>query len=754
MRKTRKPERPLYRDPSQPVEKRVEDILSKMTLDEKLQQMGMVDSLRCCKDERFSPAVAKTLLRRGIGSIQDPRKNPATNAALLTKIQEYLVRHTRLGIPALVAGECSHGHMSGGATIFPQSIGMASTWNTGLVHRMAAVSALEARAVGVHQALSPDLDLGRDPRWGRIEETYGEDPYLVAQMGVAYVRGLQGGGGKNIDRDHMVATVKHFAAHGNPQGGLNLAPVAVGPRELRDTYLPPFEAAFKAGALSVMPAYSEFDGIPCHSNRDLLTNILREEWGFKGYVFSDYGGVEFAASLHRTASDLADAGRQALEAGMDMEAPSLICFGDKLKTLIQQGVVSMDTIDLAVRRILRVKFVAGLFEHPYPNAKQLRQINSAPHRKLARQAAQESIVLLKNSKNLLPLNPRALSSIAVIGPNAKRAELGDYSMPEEGGVTPIQGIRAALPKGVNIIHAEGCGLMNLSTDGIAQAVDAAARSDVAILFVGGSGMTTYGIGWGKQTDEQEVTSGEGFDVTDLGLPGVQQQLVEAVVATGKPTVVVLVGGRPLSTPWIVQHVPAILAVWCPGEEGGHAIADILFGKVNPSGKLPVSIPATVGQVPLFHNHKPSAGGIYKTPGTPEKPGRDYVFLPPDPLFPFGYGFSYTTFKYSGLNVTPKRIPPDGPVTVHVNVRNTGKRAGQEVVQLYIRDVVSSTTTPIRALKGFKKIHLKPGEIKKVTFILKKDDLSLYDARLNRVVEPGAFDVRVGGLITTFSVVSP
>lgn len=737
-----------YRDPALSLDGRVEDLLARMTLEEKLRQMGMVDSLRCAKDGKFAAA---PLLASGIGAIQDPRKDPETNAALVTRIQHYLIRNTRLGIPALVVGECLHGHMSGGATIFPQSIGLAASWDPGLVRNIASAAAREARATGVNQGLAPDLDLGRDPRWGRIEETYGEDPYLVSRMGAAYVRGLQGGNGKTIDTNHLIATVKHFAAHGSPQGGLNLAPVSVGPRELRDTYLPPFEAAIKAGALSVMPAYSEFDGIPCHSNRKLLTDILRGEWKFEGYVFSDYGGVEFGASLHRTATDYGEAGRQALEAGMDVEAPSLLCFGDRLKGLIQAGEVSMETVDRAVRRILRVKFRAGLFEHPCPDTTNIAVINCAAHRTLARRAARESMVLLKNSNSLLPLNPRRLQRIAVIGPQATRAELGDYSMPEEGGVTPLQGIRAALLGNAEVLHAEGCGLMGLSTSGIAEAVDAAARSDVALLFVGGSGMTTYGIGWGKQSDEQQVTGGEGFDVTDLGLPGVQQQLVEAVIATGKPTVVVLVGGRPLSIPWIARHASALLAAWCPGQEGGHAVADILFGKTNPSGKLPVSIPATVGQVPLFYNRKPSAGGIYHTPGTPQKPGRDYVFLPSDPLFEFGHGLSYTTFSYSRLQIRPKRIPPDGNVTVTVEVRNTGTRTGKEVVQCYLTDKVGSTTPPVRALKQFKKISLKPGEKKKVAFRLTPEDLMLYDTRMRRVVEPGAFEVRIGGACREFEV---
>jgi len=743
----------LYQDSSQPVETRVRDLLGRMTLEDKIRQMGMANSVDFVKAGRFSPTLARKFFKgTGIGALQDPRLEPRTSGELVNELQKFLAKNTRLGIPALVVSECLHGHMSQGATIFPQAIGLASTWNADLLQEVAAVAAKEARSVGVSQALSPDLDLARDPRWGRVEETYGEDPYLCSRMGVAYIKGLQGER-PTVDGEHLIATTKHFAAHGSPEGGVNLAPVSAGPRELRELYLPAFKAAIvEAGALSVMPAYSELDGVPCSGSKLLLTKILREEWGFRGYTFSDYGAIHMLAAMHRTASDLTEAGKQALEAGMDMEAPLIAAFGDRLSKLVRRGQVPVELIDQAVSRILRVKFLAGLFENPYADPKRaVKVVNNPRHRRLARQAAQEAVILLKNEHDLLPLD-RNIESIAVIGPNADVAQLGDYSIEKDQVVTPLEGIRRAVSRKTKVIHAKGCGICELSRKGFDEATAAAERAQAAIVVVGGSSMVRSGIGWGTGDKGGHVaTCGEGFDRTDLNLPGVQQELVEAVAQTETPTIVVLVNGRAYSIPWIAEHIPAILEAWYPGEEGGNALADVIFGKINPSGRLPVSIPRAVGQLPVCYNHKPSARGYYHRPGSPGNPGRDYVFMDTKPLFEFGHGLSYTKFRYSNLRVVPSRIARAGTVNVSVDVRNVGRREGKEVVQLYVNDLVSSVTTPVKALRGFRKITLKPGQLETVRFTLTPADLALLNEHMEWTVEPGAFEVIVAGLKKRFEV---
>jgi len=744
-----------YLDPKQPVETRVNDLLSRMTLDEKFRQINMVDIRIFIDDEgNFSEELADSFFNgMGIGVVQDPRFEPEVNAKIVNQLQKYLKTKTRLGIPAIVVCESLHGFMSPKATIFPQAIGLASTWNTEMLKEIASAIAKECRVNGINQTLAPDLDLAREPRWGRVEETFGEDPYLCSSMGVAYIKGVQGEN-EFIDNDHIISTVKHYAAHGSPEGGINLSPVYAGERQLRELYLKPFEAAVKdAGALSVMPAYSELDGIPCSSSKMLLTKILRDEWNFKGYTFSDYGAISMLHTFHMTADSPEEAGRQALEAGMDLEAPSTYGFNDKLMEFVRTGVVSEKTLDRAVSNILRVKFLAGLFDQEtYGDPELAKKItNCEAHRNLALRAAHESVVLLKNENGLLPLD-KNIDSIAVIGPNADSIQLGDYSIIKNDTVTPLQGIRSRASTNTKIYYAKGCGLYEQSREGFAEAVEAARKSKVAVVVVGESSMLTSGVGWGFESG-MVALSGEGYDRSDLDLPGVQQALVEEIVKTGVPTVVVLVNGRPLSISWIAEHVPAILEAWYPGEEGGNALADILFGQVNPSGKLPVSFPKTVGQSPVYYNHKPSARGYYHMPGSPEKPGRDYVFIDTKPLFEFGYGLSYTQFEYSDLKVSPEKIRTDEKVTVTVNVKNAGNREGKEVVQLYITDLVSSVTTPVKQLQGFEKVSIKPGETKKISFTLTAKNLSLIDGEMKEIVEPGYFEVTVGGLKERFEVVS-
>ncbi len=741
-------ETPLYRDASQPAGARAEDLLRRMTLEEKVRQMTQRDTAELLCDGAVDAAALRAALALGIGTLQDPRLSPRANANIINTVQRFLTEETRLGIPALVISECLHGHMSDGATVFPQAIGLGSTWNPALVRRMAAATAKEARAVGVAQALAPDLDLARDPRWGRVEETYGEDPYLVGRMGAAYVRGMQGAG-PGVDREHLVCTAKHYAAHGSPEAGVNLAPVAGSIRDLFALYLPPFRAAIvEAGALSVMPAYSEYLDTPAHMSTLLLNRVLRDAWGFQGYTYSDYGGVEMLHSFHRTAATPTEAARLALQAGLDLEAPNDYCFRHLIE-LVQRGDLAEEAIDRAVLRILRVKFLAGLFEAPYADPAAEQVINCPAHRELAREVARESIILLKNEDRVLPL-PEGLHSIAVIGPNADAAQLGDYTRPSERAVSPLAGIRAAMPTGTLVRYAKGCDLYGSSTDGFTEAVAAAQASEVAVVCLGETSHALGGTGWGLDTGS--ATCGEGYDRTELTPSGPQEALVRAIVATGTPTIVVLFNGRPISSEWIAAHVPAILEAWYPGEEGGHALAEVLFGTVNPSGKLPITIPRSVGHVPAFYNHKPSARGFYHRPGVPEAPGRDYVFSSPAPLFPFGHGLSYTTFAYRDLQLAPERISPTAEVTVRVTVTNTGDRAGQEVVQLYLNDVYSSVTTPVKALRRFEKVALEPGDSATVTFTLNPDDLSLMDEEMRQVVEPGEFLVMVGELTGTFTVV--
>jgi len=744
-----------YLDSKQPVETRVNDLLSRMTLEEKFRQINMVD-IRNFVDEKgkFSEELADSFFKgMGIGAVQDPRFDPEVNAELVNQLQKYLKTKTRLGIPAFVVCESLHGFSSPKATIFPQAIGLASTWNTEMMKEIAATIAKECRANGINQALAPDLDLAREPRWGRVEETYGEDPYLCSSMGVAYIKGIQGES-ETIDNDHVISTVKHYAAHGSPEGGVNLSPVYAGERQLRELYLKPFEAAVKdAGALSVMPAYSELDGIPCSASKMLLTKILRDEWNFKGYTFSDYGAISMLHTFHMTADSPEEAGRQALEAGMDFEAPGTYGFNDKLMELVRTGVVSGKTLDRAVSNVLRVKFLAGLFDQDtYGDPELAKNItNCEAHRNLALKAAHESIILLKNENGLLPLD-KDIDSIAVIGPNADAIQLGDYSIIKQDTVTPLQGIRNRVSANTKIYYAQGCGMYEQSKDGFEKAVEAARKSKVAVVVVGESSMITSGVGWGFDSG-MVALSGEGYDRSDLDLPGIQQALVEEIVKTGVPTVVVLVNGRPLSISWIAEHVPAILEAWYPGEEGGNALADILFGNVNPSGKLPVSFPKTVGQSPVYYNHKPSARGYYHMPGSLEKPGRDYVFLDTKPLFEFGHGLSYTQFEYSDLKVSAEKIRPHESVTVTVNVKNAGDREGKEVVQLYVTDLVSSVTTPVKQLQGFEKVSIKPGEIKQVSFTLTSRNLSLIGEGMKETVEPGYFEVSIGGLKKKFEVIS-
>lgn len=746
---------PRYLDPTQPLETRVDDLLSRMTLDEKLAQLSGVWVYELLEDTAFAPEKARRLIGHGIGQITRiggaSNLEPTASAELANRIQNFLVEHTRLGIPAMVHEECCSGYMAKGATCFPQIIGLASTWEPELAEEMTAVIRAQMRAAGAHHGLAPVLDVTRDPRWGRVEETFGEDPYLVARMGTAYVRGLQG---PDL-RQGIVATGKHFVGYGMSEGGLNWAPAHLAPRELREVFLLPFEAAIKeAGLASIMNAYHELDGIPCGSSQELLTDILRGQMGFTGIVVSDYMAINMLADYHHVARDKGEAAALALTAGIDLELPSTDCYGHPLRQAIESGAIAEPLIDEAVRRVLRMKFLLGLFENPYVDVGRVAEVfDTAEQRALARRIAQQSIVLLKNEGGLLPLK-KDLASIAVIGPNADniRNMLGDYAYPphieflaftQRGRMldTPapdklelsdiyvpmhsvLEGIKGKVSPQTRVYYARGCDVNSESREGFAEAVEAARKAEVAVLVMGGkSGLTP------------DCTCGEFRDRADLGLPGVQEELVRAIYETGTPLVVVLVDGRPYAIPWIAEHVPAIVEAWLPGEEGGEAVADVLFGDHNPGGKLPITFPRAVGQVPIFHDHKPSGGRSFLY--------GDYVSLSAKPLFPFGHGLSYTQFEFENLRIAPTQVAPDGRVQISVDVKNVGERKGDEVVQLYIHDVVASVTRPIKELKGFKRITLEPGEKKTVIFTLAVSQLGFYDRRMALVVEPGTIDVMVG-----------
>jgi beta-glucosidase len=758
---------PPYRDSRLPVEQRVADLLSRMTLEEKVGQTESVwvtNQLKQLVNERgeFAPdQKMQELLKTGIGQFGGPSqaasdaekaasplhgKGAREMAVFTNAIQKYIIEHNRLGIPVMFHEESLHGLMAPGATSFPQAIALASTWDTDLVHEVFTAAAAEARTRGAHQVLSPVLDLAREPRWGRIEETYGEDPYLVARMGVAAVKGFQGAG-PGVDGRHVIATLKHFAGHGQPEGGTNIAPAYFSERVLREAFFYPFEVAVKeARVMSLMPSYNEIDGLPSHANRWLIQKVLREEWGFDGFVVSDYFGIAELIRRHNVAANPADAARRALNTGVDIELPYIEC-NDTLVQQLKDGRVSMAALDRAVSRILRAKFLLGLFDNPYVDPEEAARVNeSAEHRALALKAARESIVLLKNEGNVVPLDQKRLRSIAVIGPNAARVELGEYSGVPSRTVSVLEGIKAKVGAGVKVAYAEGVkitrgdpktGIPTWGNDdvrladpsenmkGIAEAVKVARDADVVVLAIGGN----------VETSREAWAENHLGDTDNLDLPGQQNDLVKAVLETGKPTVVVLINGRPLSALYVYEKVPAVFEAWYPGQETGAAVADLLFGDYNPSGKMPVTVARNAGQLPIYYYQKPTAR-------------RGYLFADKEPLYVFGHGLSYTTYNYSNLRVTPDKTGPAGQATVTVDVTNAGKMAGDEIAQLYIRDDVSSVTRPVKELKGFRRVHLEAGQTKTVQFSITSEQLSFLDENMNRVVEPGTFTIMVGGSSAT------
>lgn len=729
-----------YKNADAPVDARVEDLLSRMTLEEKVQQLTM-------HGLGAFPHIGEV-----VGVCDSPFEGLEQIANQSKAAKKHAKENTRLGIPPIQIAECLHGLLAYGATIYPQAIAQGSTWNPELIERMSAQIAEEASSVGVDQALSPLFDLIRDPRYGRNEECYAEDPYLVAEIGKAFVTGMQGKPDQTrtgIPEGKLMCTAKHFAGYSVPAAGINLAPASLGEREMRTLYLYPFEKVVKeANVYSVMPSYNETDGIPAHANHHLLTDILRDEWGFEGYVFSDYGGASHLTHFHKTAPDKKEAAYQAFTAGLDLEAARPDIY-PHIAELVKEGRLSEADVDVAVRRILKAKFRSGVFDKKYADVKNLKKhVHTPEHIALAKTIADESIVLLQNKDNILPLNPDKIKSIAVVGPNANQVQYGDYSYTRDNksGVTVLQGITDLVGDKVKVNYAKGCGISSLDTTGIAEAVEAAKESDVVVAVLGETSVILSGLGWGRGPGEMEAddafTTGEGYDITDINPIGVQRQLLQALKATGKPIVLVLVHGRPWSIVWEKDNMDAILEAWYPGEQGGNAVADVLFGKVNPSGRLNATFPQSAGHIPVAYDYKPSAKGINREPGTPERPGRDYVFSSPDPVFPFGHGLSYTDFEYGDMQISGDTFGNEG-ITVSVNVKNTGSVPGKEVVQLYVNDKISSVTTPVKALKGFSKISLAPGESRRVSFTVAPEDLGLWNRGMKYVTEPGEFDFMFG-----------
>ncbi|MCK9343579.1 MAG: glycoside hydrolase family 3 C-terminal domain-containing protein [Massilibacteroides sp.] len=737
-----------YKNSNLTISVRVNDLLSRMTLEEKISQMNMLSlsKLSVDKNKEVDLQSLDSLFHgKSIGCLESPFIGVDDISKLSEAADNYLRNHTRLGIPAIQIAECLHGQLAFGATIFPQAIAQGSTWNTDLIQKMGDVIAQEASLSGVDQALSPLFDLARDPRYGRVEECLGEDPFLVAEMGKAFVIGMQGDPSttkKQLSDNKLICTAKHFVAYSTPIAGINLGPNNVGPRDLRDLHLYPFKKAIQeANIYSLMPAYNEVNGIPMHANKHLMKDVLRKEYGFKGYVFSDYDAISMLNYFHKVAHNNAEAAIRAIKAGIDLEAPSRSVFSE-LSNLVETGKIDISLIDEAVRNILTIKYKAGLFDKPYTAPTKVSAlIHTRESIRLARKIAEESIILLKNKDHLLPLDSSKLKSIAVIGPNANQVQYGDYSFTKDNnsGVTILEGIKHYANAKINVNYAKGCGITSLNRSEIATAVEVAKKSDVVVLVVGGTSSTLSGIGWGKDIPGDYSTCGEGFDRTSLTPPGVQPELIQAIYKTGKPIVLVMVHGRPYTIAWEKEHIPAIIEAWYPGEEGGNALARILFGNVNPSGKLPVTVPKSIGHVPTFYNTKPSGKGFYHRPGSQEKPGRDYVFSSPEPLFPFGYGLSYTEFEYSDLKIEKN----ESEINLSVKIKNIGERKGKEVVQVYINDKISSVTTPVKVLKSFKKIEISPSELVTVNFSIPIEELGLWDQEMNYVVEPGEFEIMVG-----------
>lgn len=735
---------PIYKKPSYSVDDRVEDLLLRMTLDEKIGQMNMpcvyVDALGKGIAEKAESCrkLSEGSFLKGIGPIGGfftlsnhvLFDESRLQAEFFNELQKIAVEETRLGIPLLQTEEGTHGLMAPGGTIFPEGPAIGSSWNLELVNDIYSITAKEARSLGIHQLFTLVVEPIRDPRLGRNEEAYSEDPYFCARVAEVIVKAVQG---EDISaKDKTVAGLCHFPGQSEPVSGMERGEMEISERKLREVFLPPWVAGIKnAGAMGVMATYPSIDGIPTHASKYLLTDVLRNELGFDGLVLGEGSGISTIV-YERVAANQKEAGAVTLKAGLDVGISWEEAYLNPMHDNVAEGNVSMDLIDRAVRRILRQKFMLGLFEYPYVDPNYAEEvIHTVESQKLALEAAREGIVLLKNEDNMLPLKINSIKNIAVIGPNADNTlnQLGDYitaSVTQEI-TTMLDGIREKTPSGVKVQYVEGCKVIGDELNEISRAAKVAKGADLAVVVLGES-----------QSAGKKSTNGEGYDVVNLELTGLQEDLLKAVHNTGTPVVLVLINGRSLAIPWAAEHIPAIVEAWLPGEKGGTAVADILFGDYNPSGKLSVTFPRHSGQLPVYYNYMPS-----KQEWIDHHWAAAYADMPPTPLWEFGFGLSYTSFEYSNLRISPEKTGLHGTIKVNADIENVGEREGSEVVQLYIKDVISSVTRPVKELKGFEKVRLMPGEKKTVTFTLKHEALGFYNRHLEFVTEPGSFEVMVG-----------
>ncbi|MEO7494956.1 MAG: glycoside hydrolase family 3 N-terminal domain-containing protein [Massilia sp.] len=748
---------PLYKNAGAPVEQRVKDLLGRMTLDEKIMQLQCVwQDKKKIQDSRndFSAELARKVYPNGIGMLARPsdrqvgqggaagdngalaNRNALETANYVNAAQKWAVEQTRLGIPLFMHEEALHGYVARDATSFPQAIALASSFDPELVQRVFSVAAREMRARGANMALAPVVDVAREPRWGRIEETYGEDPHLCGEIGKAAVLGFSGTSRK-LAGDKVFAMLKHMTGHGQPESGTNIGPAEVSERTLREEFFPPFEKIIKETTVAaVMPSYNEIGGLPSHANRWLLTKVLRQEWGFKGLTVSDYFGINELVQRHRLAADPKEAALRAFTAGIDIETPDALAY-KLLGELVREKKIAGKDIDAVVSRVLELKFLGGLFEQPYVDAAAADRLTATPDAvALAREAAVRSAVLLKNDKGLLPLDPKKVGRVLLLGTHANDCPIGGYSDVPRHVVSILEGLKAdSAAHGFELRYAEGVRITEGHVWGedkinftppevnaklIAEAVEAARAADTIIMVLGDN----------EQTSREAWADGHLGDRHGLDLMGQQNALAKAIFDLGKPTVVFLLNGRPLSVNLLAERADALIEGWYLGQETGFAAADLLFGRANPGGKLPVSIARDVGQLPIFYNHKPSAR-------------RGYIDGSVKPLFPFGFGLSYTRFVISEPRLASARMAVGQSTRVEVDVTNTGKLAGDEVVQIYIRDDISSVTRPVLELKAFRRVTLQPGEKRTLSFDIKPSDLWFYNADMVRLVEPGSFTIHAG-----------
>ena len=713
----------IYKDKNASIDDRVNDLMSKMTLEEKFAQMFLT------ADTDYIDSVVKN------GSFPDNNIGGMWGETLsaedVNKLQD-MAKSTRLGIPLIIAYESLHGLMKDHSTVFPQSIGIGATFNEELVEEMATVIGHEAYVSGIRQTFAPDLDIARDPRWGRVEETYGEDPYLTSRLGVAYVKGLQS--------QNVSATLKHYIAHGTPEGGLNLSPVHMGEREMREIAVEPFEVCCREGkALSVMPAYSELDGVPVHASRFLLTDLLRDEIGFDGFTISDYGATGMMNFMHHVARDGIEAGRLSLNAGLDMEAPIKYAYCDEFLESIKNDNEYLKRLDIAVKRILTVKFKLGLFEDPYAKVDSINDIRCKKALELSKRVADETLVLLKNDNSTLPISND--KRVLLVGPCADISQTGDYS-PNNAVEYTVTVKRAFTEKlGDKLTYIKGSYIAEVIDDELDQIEKASKDCDVIVAVVGDNSCFFGGIGWGKENSDTAITSGEGFDMSSIELPNAQKQLIKLLEKTGKPIILVLTSGRPYAITEELELVDSVIAAWYPGELGGYAICDAIYGNTVPSGRLPISFPRSTGHIPCYYNYKVSARGYYNKHGSINNPGRDYVFDSPEALFPFGYGLSYTDFEYSDLTA----VKSDDGINVSFKVKNIGKVKAKETSLVFVSQEFCSTTPFVKRLRKFTKQEYAPGEERELTFTLKDDDISYIDLNMKKAVGSGTFKITVDKL---------